>query len=83
MHRNIYFYSKLISVPKLRISYCIVWQEFPKLCIKLVPFRFMTNFVVVTCNDGANCSEGGYLERCGFNFGLVEMVTEQLLKPGG
>jgi len=43
----------------------------------------MTNFVVVTCNDGANCSERGYLERCGFDSGLVEMVTEYLLKPDG
>jgi len=43
----------------------------------------MTNFVVVTCNYGANCSERGYLERCGFDSGLVEMVTAHLLKPEG
>jgi len=43
----------------------------------------MSNFVVVTSNDGANCSERGYLERCGFDSGLVEMVTEHLLITKG
>ena len=32
------------------------------------------------CNDGANCSERGYLERCGFDSGFVEMVTEDFLE---
>lgn len=45
----------------------------------------MTNFVVVACNDGTNCSERRYedLERRGFDSGLVEMGTEHLLKPDG
>jgi hypothetical protein len=41
----------------------------------------VTNLDVVTCADGVNVSERGNLERYGFDSGLVEMVTEHLLKP--